>query len=403
MKENPPRLPIRPGGRRERAGFSFIRQRRRLVTSNPRAGNELGAHPVKLFFDCRAVRWGTHDGISRYAANLVRELSKLTPVTMIINDERQLEMLPDLPWVKAPAMTSPKDSLMAAYLNPLKPDLVFSPMQTMGSLGRRYRLVLTVHDLIYYKHRTPPRNLPQAVRVLWRLYHLVWWPQRLLLNRADAVAAVSRTTMKLIEDNRLTTRPLILAPNASSLRAEPSDPATPRIREKSLVYMGSFMPYKNVETLAVAMNELPDHTLHLMSPISPEIEQRLRALNTAGNLVTHNGATDAEYIELLQRSTALVSASKDEGFGIPLVEAMAFGVPVVVSDITIFHEIAGDAGTYFAPTDTAAFVRGVRSLEADAAWRARSEASVAQAAGWSWEHSAAQLWAGLQRVAAQQD
>ena len=360
----------------------------------------LGAHPVKLLFDCRAVRWGTHDGISRYAANLVRELSKLTPVTMIINDERQLEMLPDLPWIMAPAMTSPKDSAMAAYLNPLKPDLVFSPMQTMGSLGRRYKLVLTVHDLIYYKHRTPPRNLPQAVRVLWRLYHLVWWPQRLLLNRADAVAAVSRTTMDLITANNLTTRPLILAPNASSLEAEPSEPAATRIREKSLVYMGSFMPYKNVETLVEAMNELPDHTLHLMSPISPEIEQRLRALNTAGNLVTHNGATDAEYVALLQRSTALVSASKDEGFGIPLVEAMAFGVPVVVSDITIFHEIAGDAGTYFAPSDIRGFVAGVRSLEADAAWLAKSEASVAQAAGWSWENSAAQLWAGLQKVVA---
>jgi len=353
---------------------------------------------VKLFFDCRAVRWGTHDGISRYSANLVRELAKLTPVTMIINDERQLEMLPDLPWIMAPAMTSPKDSLMSRYLNPLHPDVVFSPMQTMGSLGRNYKLVLTVHDLIYYTHRTPPRNLPQAVRVLWRLYHLVWWPQRLLLNRADAVAAVSRTTMKLITDKKLTTKPLILAPNASSLEAASPTPAATRAREKSLVYMGSFMPYKNVETLVTAMNSLPDYTLHLMSPMPSETQQRLRDLNPADNLVIHNGATDAEYVALLQSSTALVSASLDEGFGIPLVEAMGFGVPVVVSDITIFHEIAGDAGLFFEPTDAAAFVSAVESLEAPGAWAARSEAGVAQAATWSWENSAAQLWAGLQAV-----
>jgi glycosyltransferase involved in cell wall biosynthesis len=353
---------------------------------------------VKLFFDCRAVRWGTHDGISRYSANLVRELAKLTPVTMIINDERQLEMLPDLPWIMAPAMTSPKDSLMSRYLNPLHPDVVFSPMQTMGSLGRNYKLVLTVHDLIYYTHRTPPRNLPQAVRVLWRLYHLVWWPQRLLLNRADAVAAVSRTTMDLITRKKLTTKPLILAPNASSLAAAPVENGTDRPREKSLVYMGSFMPYKNVETLVTAMNVLPDYTLHLMSPMTAETQQRLRALNTADNIVVHNGATDAEYVELLQRSTALVSASLDEGFGIPLVEAMAFGVPVVVSDITIFHEIAGDAGLFFPPTDAAAFVSAVTSLEAPGEWAARSEASAAQAATWSWENSAAQLWASLQAV-----
>jgi glycosyltransferase involved in cell wall biosynthesis len=358
---------------------------------------------VRLFFDCRAVRWGTHDGISRYSANLVRELSKLTPVTMIINDERQLEMLPDLPWIRTPAMTSPLDPLMARYLNPHHPDLVFSPMQTMGSLGRRYKLVLTVHDLIYYTHRTPPRNLPQAVRVLWRLYHLVWWPQRMLLNRADAVAAVSRTTIELIRRKRLTTKPIILAPNATSLEAPPAavDPATDsadRPREKSLVYMGSFMPYKNVETLVAAMADLPDHTLHLMSPMSEETRERFRALDTAGNVVVHNGASDAEYIALLQSSTALVTASFDEGFGIPLVEAMAFGVPVVVSDITIFHEIAGDAGTYVDPRDAAAFVRAIRGLEAPGRWHELSVASVAQAAEWSWERSAAQLWEGLQAV-----
>jgi glycosyltransferase involved in cell wall biosynthesis len=352
---------------------------------------------VKLFFDCRAVRWGTHDGISRYSANLVRELSRFTPVTMIINDERQLEMLPDLPWIKAPAMTSPKDSLMSRYLNPHRPDVVFSPMQTMGSLGRNYKLVLTVHDLIYYTHRTPPRNLPQAVRVLWRLYHLVWWPQRLLLNRADAVAAVSRTTMKLITDKHLTTKPLILAPNASSLEAPDAAPSDSPQR-KDLVYMGSFMPYKNVETLVIAMNALPDYTLHLMSPVSAETRARFAALNTADNLVLHNGATDAEYIALLQTATALVTASLDEGFGIPLVEAMALGVPVVVSDIPIFHEIAGTAGAFFPPTDAAALVGAVRELEAPEVWEARSAAAVAQAATWSWAHSAEQLWAGLQAV-----
>jgi glycosyltransferase involved in cell wall biosynthesis len=356
---------------------------------------------VKLFFDCRAVRWGTHDGISRYSANLVRELSKFTPLTMIINDERQLEMLPDLPWIKAPAMTSPLDALMSRYLNPLKPDLVYSPMQTMGSLGRRYKLVLTVHDLIYYKHRTPPKNLPQAIRILWRLYHLVWWPQRLLLNRADAVAAVSRTTMQLITEKKLTTKPLILAPNASSLDVDEPAAASRPDRDKSLVYMGSFMPYKNVETLVAAANDLPEYTLHLMSPMPPETEQRLRALSTANNLVIHNGATDADYVALLRTCTALVSASLDEGFGIPLVEAMGLGTPVVVSDISIFHEIAGVAGTYFTPTDAAAAAAAIRSLEAPGAWAALSERSVEQSAAWSWERSAAGLWAGLQTVLAQ--
>ena len=45
-----------------------------------------------------------------------------------------------------------------------------------------------------FAHPTPPRDLPWPVRLGWRLYHLAWWPQRLLLNRADAVVTVSETT-----------------------------------------------------------------------------------------------------------------------------------------------------------------------------------------------------------------
>jgi hypothetical protein len=58
---------------------------------------------VKIIFDCRYIRFERHDGISRYTAGLVAELAKLHPVTMMIYDERQLAMLPDLPWVMGPS------------------------------------------------------------------------------------------------------------------------------------------------------------------------------------------------------------------------------------------------------------------------------------------------------------
>ncbi len=74
----------------------------------------------------------------------------------------------------------------------------------------------------------------------------MYWPQRLLLNRADAVATVSSTTAGLMKRHRLTKKHIGLVSNA------PTGQAAPRAQdvkpEKSLLYMGSFMEYKNVET-----------------------------------------------------------------------------------------------------------------------------------------------------------
>lgn len=149
---------------------------------------------MKVLFDCRYTRLERHDGISRYTAGLVTAFARLHPVTMIISDERQLGMLPDLPWVLAGDPTSVSEPMTSRRLNRFEPDVVFTPMQTMGPFGRRFGLVTTVHDLIYYENRTPPRDLAWPVRLLWRAYHLSWAPQRALLGRSDAHATVSATT-----------------------------------------------------------------------------------------------------------------------------------------------------------------------------------------------------------------
>lgn len=345
---------------------------------------------MKVVFDARYTRIGRHDGISRYTAGLLTALARLHPVTMLISDHRQLDLLPELPWELISSPTSAREPLVARQVNRLKPDVVFTPMQTMGSWGRNYRLVVTVHDLIYYRNRTPPRDLPWGVRVLWRLYHLSWWPQRLLLNRADAVVTVSQTTRRLIAEHHLTRRPVSVVYNAAdALDGGEAAGAAPRTR--SLVYMGSFMPYKNVDTLVRAAALLPDYELHLMSRIGDAERRRLAELAPPARLVFHDGASDAEYAATLRAATALVTVSRDEGFGIPLVESMRLGIPVVVSDIPIFREIGGEAALYVDPDDAAAVAAAVRSLQKPGEWAARSAASLREAARFTWEASAAHL------------
>lgn len=352
---------------------------------------------MRIVVDCRYVRVDRHDGISRYTAGLVTELGAVAPVTMLISDRRQLRMLPDLPWVRVSSPTGIREPLVARQINRLAPDVVFSPMQTMGSLGRRYRLVLTVHDLIYYRHPRPPRDLPAPVRALWRLYHLAWWPQRVLLNRADAVVTVSETTAGLIAAHRLTRRPVTVVPNAADPLPDPAhhSPARPG----RLVYMGSFMPYKNVDTLVRAAAALPDHELHLMSRVDDAERARLAALAPRARLVFHGGASDAEYAAALHGATALVSASRDEGFGIPLVEAMSVGTPVVVSDIPVFREVGGDAGAYVTPDDVDGFVAAIRALDDPAVRAGRGDAARERARHYTWAASARTLLDLLERLA----
>lgn len=349
---------------------------------------------MRVLVDCRYTSVPVHNGISRYTAGLAAALAEIHPVEMLIHDRRQLDLLPDLPWHLVSAPTSIREPWVARQVRRLGADVVFSPMQTMGTWGRDYRLVLTLHDLIYYRHPTPPPEFAAPIRALWRLYHLAWWPQRLLLNRADAVATVSETTAALIAQHRLTARPVTVVPNAP----DPAPEVSRLPRTHALVYMGSFMPYKNVDVLARAMAGLPGHELHLMSRVSPAERERLIALARGGRLVFHDGADDATYREVLRGATALVSASRDEGFGIPLVEAMGVGTPVVVSDIPVFREVGGDAATYVAPDDVPGFVRAVSALDDETRWKELSEAARERAPHYSWENSARVLLALLERL-----
>ena len=342
---------------------------------------------MKLIFDCRYTRLGRHDGISRYTAGLVEALSRLHPVTMLISDERQLEMLPDLPWVMGTDPASLREPWVARIVNRAQPDVVFSPMQTMGTSGRRYKVILTLHDLIYYNNPTPPRDLRWFIRLGWRLYHLAYWPQRLVLNRADAIVTGTYAAKAQIEEHRLTNRPITVVSSA----VDPAPALRSGDRDRTIVYMGSFMPYKNVESLATALHELPGYRLQLLSRIGDADRARYTALAPIGAIEFLNGVTDERYRELLSRATALATASFEEGFGIPVVEALAMGTPVVCSDIPVFREVGGDGAAFFDPRDSSDIARVIRSLEDDRVWNALSSKAPAQAAKFTWDRSAERL------------
>jgi glycosyltransferase involved in cell wall biosynthesis len=359
---------------------------------------------MKIVFDCRFIRIDHHDGISRFSSDLFAALARVSDVTALVSDERQLKWLPpETDFILGNDPTNPLAELsLPRKLNKAGATHVFSPMQTMGAFGRKYKLVLTLHDLIYYSHPKAPAFLPLHVRVAWRIYHLNFFAVRLLLNQADAVATVSATSKGLIEQRMLTSRPVHVIYNApeSLPNIDAAPDQRPRARTKKLVYMGSFMEYKNVETLVRGLESLPEYELVLLSKISDKRWKQLSSLAgiASDRVKFRNGVSDQEYADELSSAFALVSASKDEGFGIPLVEAMRYATPLVVSDIPIFREVAEDAAKYFEPTNPMEFVNKVRELEAAGEWELARSKSAQRASFFSWDKSASILLDVLRKL-----
>lgn len=346
---------------------------------------------MKLLFDARYIRTDFHDGISRYSTELGNALAKITTVTFLICDLAQLQFLPKkAKYELIHAPESPKEPFTAQVLNTLQPDVVFSPMQTMGTIGRTYKQILTSHDMIYFRHPTPPRNISLALKIGWRLYHATYLPERIALNGADVVVTVSHTVAREFKQANLTKRPIVVIPNA------PQKFHTHKVVHdsppKNIIFMGSFMPYKNVETLIKGMEWLPGRSLHLLSKIAPARRKQLTKLIPKGAQVEfHGGVTDDAYEALLADNAVLVTASFDEGYGIPVAEALSIGVPAVVSNIPIFHEVAAGGALYFDPNKPKQFAERIKELDDKTVLKRVIADGKAHISSFTWDDSARAL------------
>jgi glycosyltransferase involved in cell wall biosynthesis len=352
---------------------------------------------MNIIFDARYIK-SKHDGISRFSLGLLTSLSAKTKLTAIVASKDQAKLLPkNISTVQLNPVDSWREIFIARKINKLKPDVVYSPMQLMGSFGRKYKLVLTLHDTIYYKFHTTPNNIAPHLKFIWFLFHLAYWPQRLLLNRADIVATVSETSKQEIQALKLTKRPIWVIPNGID-----SIHRSRGVHDKNLIYMGSTFKYKNVDFLIKAINELPEFSLHILSRVSDPEKGRLRQLVTnKKQLVFHDGVTESQYKEALSSSFALVTASKAEGFGLPIIEAFAYGLPVVCSDLAVFKEISHGAALFFDPDSSSEFCKKIGILNDQKIRMDHIAAGYKSAEKYTWEKSAdtlLSLISGLKKI-----
>jgi glycosyltransferase involved in cell wall biosynthesis len=201
------------------------------------------------------------------------------------------------------------------------------------------------------------------------------------LRRADRVVAISEAT-KLMAVERVHVKAehiSVLPPLAGPLRA-PLDPrdaiarldALGLFRAEYAVYPANFWPHKNHERLLAAVARVaaedPDFLLVLCGALD-EAREALRGKVTAAGLAANVRVMpyldDADTTALLAGAEILAFPSLFEGFGIPVLEAMALGTPVACSDLPALLELAGDAALFFDPTDEAGIAQAIRRLRTE--------------------------------------
>ena len=140
------------------------------------------------------------------------------------------------------------------------------------------------------------------------------------------------------------------------------------IRQPYILFLGSLRPSKNIEGLIrafakLSLSELPVGTQLVIAGKKAWLYARIfeltRSLKLEGKVVFTGFVEESEKPVLMSQAAALVMPSFYEGFGIPILEAMACGTPVVVSNIASLPEVAGDAGIYVDPYDIDSISRGI--------------------------------------------
>ena len=141
-----------------------------------------------------------------------------------------------------------------------------------------------------------------------------------------------------------------------------------------LLYPSNFWPHKNHRVLLTSFGiyrtRHPKSVLKLVCPGSPNsdmahLSQAAERMGLGGRVVFPGFVTDDELAALLESCLALIYPSLFEGFGMPVLEAMAFGKPVLCSGVTSLPEVAGDAALFFDPTKPIEIVEAIERIEED--------------------------------------
>ena len=278
------------------------------------------------------------------------------------------------------------------------PDLLFIPAHVLPLLHPR-RSVVTVHDLGF-------RYFPQAHRPLDRWY--LEWSTRYHARAAAHLLADSEATKGdlIAAYGAPPERITVVYPGRDESLGRVSDPAAiARVKARYgiqgdyILHLGTLHPRKNllrlIEAFASVRRELGDWRLVLAGRrgwLCEPLFRRIAELGLEDGVVLTGYVPRADLAPLLSGARCLAFPSLYEGFGFPVLEAMACGTPVICSDTSSLPEVAGDAALLVDPQDTDAWAEALYRLLTDSGLRqSLIQRGYRQVEKFSWSRAAQQV------------
>ena len=352
---------------------------------------------------------GETGGMEIAAQELISAVLEQAPAghrfTAFINSEtaasRDWPLRDSLPTVRVPVQARRRaqwvlgeQALLAPLAMRAGVELVHSLASTAPLWGR-FRRVVTVHDLIYARFPEAHSGIrDKGMRLLVPA----------AARRSDRVIAISESTRNdLVDLLGIDPRRIDVIPNGLGAvrRSEPlTEPEVRRrfgLGERRVVLsLSAKRPHKNLELLIDALAQIPRERRPLLvlpgypTPYEARLRERVAAAGLQHDVLLLGWIGGSELEGLWEVAEAFVFPSLYEGFGLPVLEAMARGVPVAVSNASSLPEVAGDAALLFDPHDRAAVAAAIDRLLSDPqeAERLRRRGRE-RARQFSWERSAA--------------
>lgn len=254
-------------------------------------------------------------------------------------------------------------------LNRLKPDLVHFTFVQQPVLFRG-KVVTTMQDLTTTRFGNHSKNW-----LVFKLKQTVYkWVNKWVARKSAAIITPSEFVKEdVAKFAHVNTRNITVTYEAADKITEPPEPMKLLEHKDFIMYVGRPFPHKNLERLVEAFALLKETHFNLNLVLAGKLDSNYKRLQKlvdakgiAGVFLT-DFVTEGELRWLYEHAQAYVFPSLSEGFGLPPLEAMQHGCPVVSSDATCLPEILKDAAVYFDPLDVANMAAKINDVLADPA------------------------------------